>query len=679
MDKYLRNLYDNVAGGARTPNRNFVVPNPKNQFAHQVNRAANAMADIMTNPYNYVGQKPAKVVKNPVNRVAKELESALNNPKNYGKKVTKVTKKSANPQAIKDGLDAIYGDVKNFKTEVAKNAVNAAKVAKANPSLAANVGRGMKTFFKYAPLTGDVYDIYHGVQRLQNEGNPWVGAGEIGLGALGLATLGTGSLAKSAVKAGTKTLLNAGVKKGVLRAAAKPVKFMAAHPIVANAVPSTVLYYIPDNYTQGITPQQAQVIDAELQKANEAQPPMEPLAGDPGDQETQPTSPVQQVASPGYRQASYPQNGGSVGDYIRANQSYNNYQDDGQGYDLNSVPLHQTATPYAQGQNYQDLVNGMGVQTPPAGGSLEIGGVSGGAAKVDSKKVQALLDQYQQELQAQNQPYTDALQNYLNNYDRYIQEGMRNKRYWTGYANLHSSPEVFSQAMGKAMEDYDPVELEAKRVDLIKALADQNATIPTAMRQMKGNMALSSQLGIPPEAMMADPSLLKTTAAYNKAYNALIGDIYKADKSLEGKIYTGNIGYRKGVDVANINAGSRNYLGELAYNAKLYEAQLNATIDWAIQNNKADLARELMAQKLKLGGLQSAIGSAPFMNDPSQLQPYLDALGIKVNYNQPAAGLTEQGLAQPATITPATPSVTPQRVPAGMTPAQALYYSNRGR
>lgn len=582
-----------------------------------------------------------------------------------GPNIKKVVKARANE--VNDALNQLYSNTKDFKTEVTKGAKAATKAVKGS-SAAVKAGNALKFVGKYAPLTGDVYDIYHGAQRLQNGGNPWVGVGEIGLGLGGLATLGTGSLAKSAVKGGVKTLLNAGVKKGAIRAASKPVKFMASHPIVGNAIPSIILNNIPDDYTNGVTPDQAQAIQQALQQSNDGQVPLEPLEGDPGDQ----INPVQNVPSLGYRTANYPQGGGDIGDFIRANQSYNNYQgDNGQGYDLQSIPLPQT-TGYAQGQQYQDMLNGMGVQAP-----LAMGQPTTPQTTVDTAKLNEVLAQYQKDLEAQNAPYTAALENYLRNYDEYIRQGLRNKRYWTGYANLHSKPEQFAQSMGKAMEGYEPLELEAKRVDLIKSLADQQAAIPTAMRQMKGNIALASQLGLPPEAMIADPSLLKISATYNKSYNDLLGKMYGADLGYRGKVYTADRGYDKGVDVANIFAGSRNYGNELAYNAKLYAAQLDAQIQWAIQNNKADLARDLMAQKVKLGGLQSAMGSAPFMNDPSQLQPYLDALGIQVNY-QPAAGLNEQGLAQPAQQVPAT-AVTPQRMPQGMTPAQALYYTNRGR
>ena len=84
------------------------------------------------------------------------------------------------------------------------NPVNNAKAVLSGQAPNALITKqGLKTLGKYAPLSGDVYDIISGKKKIE-EGHPFIGGGQAALGAAGLATLGAGSIGKSTVKGLTK-------------------------------------------------------------------------------------------------------------------------------------------------------------------------------------------------------------------------------------------------------------------------------------------------------------------------------------------------------------------------------------------------------------------------------------------------------------------------------------------
>ena len=86
-----------------------------------------------------------------------------------------------------------------------------------------------------------------------------------------------------------------------------------------------------------------------------------------------------------------------------------------------------------------------------------------------SGSLQDVLALYQAQLGA-NQPYLEALQNYLNNYDDIMNQSRRQQRYWAGAAGFTGN-----DAYRDLAKSYSPEQVEANRVQLIKALSEELA------------------------------------------------------------------------------------------------------------------------------------------------------------------------------------------------------------
>ena len=116
--------------------------------------------------------------------------------------------------------------------------------------------------------------------------------------------------------------------------------------------------------------------------------------------------------------------------------------------------------------------------------------------------IQAIND-YIQQLKGINQPYVEALQNYLNNYDRLARDNYARNRYWQGIASITGNPN-----WAKMANDYNPITNEANKVNTIKTLQDAQAGNVNAINEIMGNLAMAEEMGLPPEAAFANKNLL---------------------------------------------------------------------------------------------------------------------------------------------------------------------------
>lgn len=171
----------------------------------------------------------------------------------------------------------------------------------------------------------------------------------------------------------------------------------------------------------------------------------------------------------------------------------------------------------------QQLVDANGIQEPTE----------------QAVNTQAIND-YIQQLKDINQPYVDALKNYVDNYNNMLDQRQRNARLWQGVASLTGNP-----AWAKMGEQYNTLSNEANRVNAIKQLQDAQAGDINAINEVMGNMALAKEMDLPYEAAFANKNLLTALTANRR----MLTDWEKAQLAAELKRYGIDVGYKKAIDV----------------------------------------------------------------------------------------------------------------------------------
>lgn len=377
--------------------------------------------------------------------------------------------------------DNMLGWFDNIKQPVSN--IEEALASTPKKQIARSVGSNA---LRYAPITGDLIDIGAGVRSI-SQGHPWIGAGQLGLGGLGLvgsiATLPAGGIGSALAKAGVKNLA-----KQSYRALPKIAKQIVKAPVkrqlgVAGLEASKGIsdFLFGEDDVQKQPQQELQPIQQESNNL----PPIEELKLDPANIEPFPN--IAQGAS----------------NYV--------------------APL--PPLPDTQYSDYGIDGNIEQPQQQPVG----LGDIS------------KLLEIYGGEINNINQPYIEALQNYLDNYNNYIDSSERRKRFYAGLAGLSGNNNYAGIA-----NDYNPVDVEGNKLNLLNQLLQTKYSNFNAINNLLGNATIAQQLGLPAEASLADKNLLN---AYTSQQRALYG--------LEGKKYSSDLGYKGRLEEAYIDNATK--------------------------------------------------------------------------------------------------------------------------
>lgn len=219
-----------------------------------------------------------------------------------------------------------------------------------------------------------------------------------------------------------------------------------------------------------------------------------------------------------------------------------------------------------------------------------------------SGNLQDVLALYQAQLGA-NQPYLEALQNYLNNYDEIMNQSRKQQRYWAGAAGFTGN-----DAYRDLAKSYSPEQVEANRVQLIKALAEAKQGNIGELNKLVGNAKTAMSMGLPAEAGLASKDML----------NALV-NLQRSRDVLEGKRYTADVGYEGKRYGADANLYGRQYTSDLALQGRMYQATLDNQIRMAIAQGRMDVARELANEKNRVTLQAAMLNNLPYALDPSVL------------------------------------------------------------
>jgi hypothetical protein len=113
------------------------------------------------------------------------------------------------------------------------------------------------------------------------------------------------------------------------------------------------------------------------------------------------------------------------------------------------------------------------------------------------------INDYISKLQEINQPYIESLQKFADNYsDLYNQNQLYNRR-MRDLSAITGSPLWYQSA-----KDYNPLEVEATKIDLQKKIQDAQAGDLNAINEIMGNLAMAQEMGLSPEAAFANKNLL---------------------------------------------------------------------------------------------------------------------------------------------------------------------------
>lgn len=219
-----------------------------------------------------------------------------------------------------------------------------------------------------------------------------------------------------------------------------------------------------------------------------------------------------------------------------------------------------------------------------------------------SGNLQDVLALYQAQLGA-NQPYLEALQNYLNNYDDIMNQSRRQQRYYSAVYGMTDN-----DAYKDLAKTYSPEQVEANRVQLIKALAEAKQGNIGELNKLVGNAKTAMSMGLPAEAGLASKDIL----------NALV-NLQRSRDLLEGKLYTADLGYEGKRYGADANLYGRQYASDLALQGRMYQATLDNQIRIAIAQGRMDVARELANEKNRVTLQAAMLNNLPYVMDPSLL------------------------------------------------------------
>ena len=120
-----------------------------------------------------------------------------------------------------------------------------------------------------------------------------------------------------------------------------------------------------------------------------------------------------------------------------------------------------------------------------------------------------VINNYLSRLRDINRPYINALESYLNNYNKNLDQARRADLYFYG-ANLAKGLDP------RAGQKFNPLQNQMDVINVIKALQDAKAGDMSSVDELAGNVAIAQQIGLPPQAAFANKNLLSALTSNMK-------------------------------------------------------------------------------------------------------------------------------------------------------------------
>lgn len=207
-----------------------------------------------------------------------------------------------------------------------------------------------------------------------------------------------------------------------------------------------------------------------------------------------------------------------------------------------------------------------------------------------------LLNRYQQQ-QSELQPYREALQNYLNNYDALIKKNYNAQRYLTALSGLTKNAGYRDMA-----KDINPVATEAQKLQLMRQIAEEKIKQTTGEDELLGNAYIAQQAGMSPYVALGSKDVFKTISPIMSSMNALRGKMYSADRSIDR--------------------------AKLLNDARIKVAQMNNARAMAIAQGTWNTQKEIAFNRDKANMQRALVQAIGFGADPSQLLGTTNSLGL---------------------------------------------------
>lgn len=197
-------------------------------------------------------------------------------------------------------------------------------------------------------------------------------------------------------------------------------------------------------------------------------------------------------------------------------------------------------------------------------------------------------------------PYREGLKSYVDDYRKLQWRDYNNNRVLAGMYGVTGNSYI-----GNQQDKFNLSDIDAKRLDLMKAYAQEQQNALRGYNRITGNMMVGQQAGLPPEAIWADPAFVQKIASINNA---------------------------------RVNAEAKKYYADMNYKRAIDQQRLKGAYDQAIAQGKYDTAKSI-ANVMYQGKINSAyLQGLPFAQD----QSYNDAAarlgipvsGVKFNQNQ---------------------------------------------
>ena len=359
---------------------------------------------------------------------------------------------------------------------------------------------GLATAAKMAPLTGDIWDIYRGTTHAAS-GHPFIGTGQALMGLGGLATLGGGSL----VKGGLKNLAKNAVEKNIIEKNLAKQAYVNTARNINNA--SDLIHAKP--LAKSIVPEVAYGASDILPSLNGLIKNTNISSGN--------------INTP---------NGLEVIDDSTLGL--------GNGNVIQPVSIG-NVNQQKQAKDIIEQITGQQKQQP---------------VTQQQADAQAIND-YISQLQQIQQPYVNALQNYLNNYNKMLYNTQMESRRLRDVSAITGDPILY-----KSATDYNQLNNEANRVSAVKQLQDTQASDLNAINEAMGNLAIADELGLQPQAAFANKNLLTALSMRERdevkkaiADANVMAKLYGIDIKTALALRLQGMKGQNAIDVANIYAG----------------------------------------------------------------------------------------------------------------------------
>ena len=209
----------------------------------------------------------------------------------------------------------------------------------------------------------------------------------------------------------------------------------------------------------------------------------------------------------------------------------------------------------------------------------------------DTGKLDKLLQIYAEQ-QKYMEPYREGLKSYIDNFDTLNKDRFNLDRMLIAKADLQDNDNIL-----KLRESYNPVDVNARKLDLMKALAGEQISNLEGYNRLVGNAAMAKYANIPEEAVLADPAFVQKMAT---------------------------------IANAKTNAEARMAAAELNNETKMKIAYLNNRIKAALKAKDIRAAQQLQSMKNDVKLKATYLSNIPFTKDPSMLTNVMNQYGYNI-------------------------------------------------